>query len=287
MSVTSIIGIARGAIAPAVIAIGMLAATLPATAAGVDVPAPGASPRIDAIKKSGELRVAVLANPPWLLENTTGSGDQWSGPAWVLAEEFAKRLGVKLKPVLVSHETKVPVLAADQVDLTITPLAVTPEREKVIDFILYTTNSMCLFGRTDDQKFARAKTLDDLNQPDVTIAYFIGGGHEDWLKARFPKAKLLGVSNTGAVAPLEDIEAGRADVAPVNRIAWLPMAHKVKGLGVLPRENDCQDSTERATPGGMAIDKGQPVLLDWMRAVEKEIHGRVHAAELDAVRSMQ
>jgi len=57
---------------------------LPALAQ-VAVPAPGASPRVDAIKKAGVLRVGVLANAPWLVENTTGgSGDAWSGPAWVL-----------------------------------------------------------------------------------------------------------------------------------------------------------------------------------------------------------
>jgi polar amino acid transport system substrate-binding protein len=71
--------------------------------ADVAVPAPGTSPRIDAIKKSGALRVGVLANAPWLVENTTGQGDPWSGPAWLLAKEYAKRLNVKLEPVPVSH----------------------------------------------------------------------------------------------------------------------------------------------------------------------------------------
>src|SRR5438132_11205638 len=87
------------------------------TYADVAVPAPGASPRIDAIKKAGVLRVGVLANAPWLVENTTsGAGDAWSGPAWLLANEYAKRLNVKLEAVPVSHETKVPVLASNQVD---------------------------------------------------------------------------------------------------------------------------------------------------------------------------
>jgi len=98
-----------------------------------DVPAPGKSARIDAIKKAGALRVAVLANAPWLVENTTGSGEHWSGPAWDLSREWAKRLGVTLEPVLVSHETKVPVLAANQVDISVTPLAETAERAEEID----------------------------------------------------------------------------------------------------------------------------------------------------------
>jgi polar amino acid transport system substrate-binding protein len=257
-----------------------LAVTLPALAQ--EPPAPGASPRIDAIRKAGALRVGVLANAPWLVESTTG-GEQWSGPAWVLAGEYAKRLGVKVSPVLVSHETKIPVLAANQVDISITALAETPDRDPVVDFVLYSNTSVCMFGRADDARFVRAKTVDDLDQPDVTIAYFIGGAEEGWVKQRFPRAKFLGVANSGATAPLEDIMAGRADAAPINRIPWVPMNHKVKGLAVLPKENNCQGSTEKAQPVGVAIDKHQPVFLAWLRAVETTIHPKLEAAEQQAI----
>lgn len=242
-------------------------------------PAPGASPRIDAIRKSGALRVAVLANPPWLIQNTTGGGADWSGPAWMLASEYAKLLGVKLEPVLVSHETKVPVLAANQVDLSITPLAETPERDKVIDFVLYSNTSVCMFGRADNKRFMAAKTVGDLNNPDITIAYFLGGAEEGWVKQRFPKAKLRGVSNSGAVAPLDEVMARRADAAPINRIPYVAMSQKVKGLAVLPREDNCQGSQEKAQPVGIGIDKNQPVFLAWLRAVEKTIQPQLAADE--------
>lgn len=263
----------------------LLAAVLSATAQ--DLPAPGKSPRIDAIKKAGVLRVAVLANAPWLVENTTGVGEHWSGPAWDLATEYAKRLDVKLQPVLVSHETKIPVLASNQVDISITPLAETPERTRVVDFILYSSTSVCMFGRADNPKFARAKTVDDLNSPDITIAYFIGGAEEGWVKQRFPKAKYLGVANSGATAPLEDIMAKRADAAPINRIPYVPMSRKVKGLAVLPKENNCQNSTEKAQPVGVAIDKNQPEFLAWARAVEKSIHPQLVASEQKVIDTMK
>lgn len=263
----------------------LLAAVLSATAQ--DVPAPGRSPRIDAIKKVGVLRVAVLANAPWLVENTTGAGEHWSGPAWELAKEYAKRLGVKLAPVLVSHETKIPVLASNQVDISITPLAETPERTRVVDFILYSNTSVCMFGRADNPKFAEAKTVDDLNSPDITIAYFIGGAEEGWVKQRFPKAKFLGVANSGATAPLEEIMAKRADAAPINRIPYVPMSRKVKGLAVLPKENNCQNSTEKAQPVGVAIDKNQPAFLAWARAVEKAIHPQLVASEQKVIATMK
>jgi polar amino acid transport system substrate-binding protein len=195
-------------------------------AAAQEPPAAGASPRVDAIRKAGVLRVGVLANAPWLVENTSGAGDQWSGPAWLLANEYAHLLGVRLSPVLVSHETKIPVLAANQVDLSITALAETPERVKVVDFVIYSNTSVCMFGLASNPKFAAAKTVDDLNKPDITIAYFVGAAEEGWVKERFPLAKLHGVTNSGATAPLEDVMAHRADAAPINRIPYVAMAHR-------------------------------------------------------------
>lgn len=251
------------------------------------VPAPGASARIDAIKKSGELRVAVLQNSPWLLENTTGSGVAWSGPAWTLANEYARLLNVKLVPVAVSHETKVPVLAANQVDMTISPLGETPERLKVVDFVIYSTTSVCMFGRAGNDKLAKVKSVDDLNSPDITIAYFTGGAEENWVKERFPKAKFRAVASSGATAPVEEIMAKRADAAPINRVPWVNLNQKVKGLTVFPQENNCQGSKEKASPVGLAVDKNQQVYLDWLRAVEKTLEPKLAAEEKRVVENLK
>ena len=268
---------------------GLALAALAAAAAAradVPVPAPGASPRIDAIKKAGVLRVGVLANAPWLVENTTGQGDAWSGPAWLLAQEYAKRLNVKLEPVPVSHETKVPVLASNQVDISVTPLAETPDRLKVVDFVVYSATSVCMFGLSCNPKFAGARTVDDLNKPEITIAYYTGGGEESWVKERFPKAQLRGVAGSG-VAPVEEVMAKRADAVPINRVPWVAMGRKLSQLWVLPRQNNCQDSTEKAAPVGMAIDKNQPAFLQWARAVEKDIETKLKADELRVVDTMK
>jgi polar amino acid transport system substrate-binding protein len=255
--------------------------------ADVPIPAPGASPRIDAVKKAGVLRVGVLANAPWLVENTTGgSGDAWSGPAWMLANEYAKRLGVKLQAVPVSHETKVPVLASNQVDISVTPLAETPERLKVVDFVIYSSTSVCMFGLKANPKFAQANTVDGLNRPDITIAYYTGGGEEGWVKERFPKAQLRGVAGSG-VAPVEEVMAKRADAVPINRVPWVAMGRKLTALSALPKESNCQNSTEKAAPVGMAIDKNQPAFLAWARAVEQELAPRLKADEARIVDTMK
>src|SRR5882672_9390587 len=146
----------------------------PALAGPADVPAAGASKTIDAIKKNGVLRAAAIGEFPWLPENTTGSGPQFSGPAWVLAEEYAKRLGVKTEIIPVSHETKVPILATGDADISIAPLSVTPKRLEVVDFIVYSKSSLCFFGRADNAKISGLKSVDDLDRADITMAYFTG-----------------------------------------------------------------------------------------------------------------
>jgi polar amino acid transport system substrate-binding protein len=265
-----------------------VASVLAASAAMAQVAtgAPDASPRVDAIRKAGALRVGVLANAPWLIENMSGQGEAWSGPAWMLAQEYARRLKVKLEPIPVSHETKVPVLASNQVDISITPLAETAERLKVVDFIIYSNTSVCMFGLSSNPKFAAAKSVDDLNTPGVTIAYYTGGGEEGWVKERFPKAHLRGVAGSG-VAPVEEVMAKRADAAPINRVPWVAMGRKLKQLAVLPKDNNCQNSKEKAAPVGMAIDKNQPAFLQWLRAVETEMDPKLKADEARVVNTMK
>jgi len=116
---------------------------------------PPASPRVDAIKKAGALRVGVLANPPWLTENTRNPQQPWGGPAWTLAVEAANRMGVKVQPIAVSHETKVPVLATNQVDISITALA-----EKLRTF-RFSSSMVTALGLRSAQSARRATCLLD------------------------------------------------------------------------------------------------------------------------------
>ena len=127
--------------------------TLAAAAGPADVPAPGKSPKIDAIKKRGALRAAAIGEFP-VAAGEHQRQRRRSSPArpgcW--PNEYAKRLGVKLEIVPVSHETKVPILATGEADISIAPLSVTPKRQKVVDFIVYSKSSLCFFGLADNPK---------------------------------------------------------------------------------------------------------------------------------------
>ena len=107
------------------------------------------------------------------------------------------------------------------------------------------------------------------------------------MKARFPKARLRAVANSGATAPIEEIMAKRADAAPINRVPWVGLAHKVRGLVVFPAEANCQQSTEKASPVGLAIDKNQPDYLAWLRQVAAMMKPVLDADEMRIIEQTQ
>jgi len=258
-----------------------------AAAADTTVPAPGKSKKIDEIKKRGTLLAAAIGEFPWLPENTSGSGPKFSGPAWILANEIATRLGVKLEIVAVSHETKVPILATGQADITIAPLTITPAREKVVDFIPYSGSSLCFFGLASNPKLQKAKTVDDLDNPDITMAYFTGTPPETWAPTRFHQLKYRAVAGSGANAPVEEIMSKRADIAPIDNVAWPNLDASVKGLTVFPQGDGCLKSHEMEATTAMAIDKGDPVFLAWLTAVKDEVKPKLNAEELRILKSVK
>jgi polar amino acid transport system substrate-binding protein len=251
-----------------------------ALAADTAPPAPGVSKRVDAIKARGTLRVGVLAESPWLIDST--SGDPFAGPSWVLAKAYADRLGVKLEPVPVSHETKVPIIATGQVDITIAPLSITDARRKVVDFVEYSKSSICLVGMKANPKLAGVVDVDGLNKPDITMAFYVGTPPETWAPTRLPKAAMRGVSGSGATAPVEELMSKRADIVPLDNAKWPEVDKAVPGLIVFPQ--DCLRSAEMATPVGHAIDKNQPELLAWLKAVAADVQPKVEAEEFRIIK---
>jgi polar amino acid transport system substrate-binding protein len=234
----------------------------PMALAGTEVPKAGSSKKIDAIKARGTLNVAVLAEPPWLAENTKGDGERFYGSAWLIAQEIAKELGAKIEVTPVSHETKIPILATGQVDITIAPLAMTDERKKVVDFVQYSNASLCFYGLASNPKLADVKTVDDLDRADLVMAYLTGTPPETWAPKRFPKMQFRGVQTaSGANGPIEEILSGRADVGPIDNVVWPRLNKSQSGLVVFPQGEECLRSTENALPIGYAIDKGDPVFL--------------------------
>ena len=255
----------------------MVAGVMLAAPAGGAVASPPGADRLDTIRQRGTLRVAVLDEYPWLKQTAAGSPDPFEGAAWYQAREFARRLGVRLQTVAVTFDDKVAVLDADRADITIAPLLKTAAREAVVDMIPYSMAAHCVFGRADNPKLARANALDDLNRSDITIGVIAGSPQGAWLRQRLPLAKLDAVPGSIADLATAEIVAGRADVAPIDKYFFAGLSAQVAGLITLPRADACMASEELSIPIAMAVAKGQPVFLAWLRSVAAQIKPEVDA----------
>lgn len=245
------------------------------------VPEAGKSERIDEILKRGTLKVGVTPSFPWLFRNKTGKGDEYRGSSWVLAKAYADALGVKLEPVSVSNETKVPIVVSGGVDMTISSLAETDARKQVVDFVTYSQATFCIFGLKTNVKAAAIKNVAELDNADLTFAAYVGTNQAAWIPKTFPKAKMRGVTGSGQ-APVDELLAGRADFvvgdSPLEPI--FKNAHK----NMLSIPEDCSKSDLNPVPVGQAVAKNQPAFLEFLRGIEKKVEPKVKQEEVESIK---
>jgi polar amino acid transport system substrate-binding protein len=103
---------------------------------------------LDTITKAGTLRVAVPEDyPPF---GAVGGDMKPQGYDIDMAALLARSLGVKLELVPVNSANRVPYLTTNKVDLVISSLGKTPDREKVMDFSApYAPYFQGVFGPAD------------------------------------------------------------------------------------------------------------------------------------------
>jgi len=112
------------------------------------VPLTAHADALDNITKAGVLKVAVPEDyPPF---GAVGADMKPQGYDIDTAALLAKSLGVKLELVPVNSANRVPYLTTNKVDLVISSLGKTPDREKVMDFsTAYAPYFQGVFGPAD------------------------------------------------------------------------------------------------------------------------------------------
>jgi polar amino acid transport system substrate-binding protein len=244
------------------------------------VPQAGQSERIDAILQRGTLKVGITPAFPWVFRNKTDKGDDYRGSSWLLAKAYAEALGVKLEVVQVSNETKVPIVISGGVDITIAALAETDARKQVVDFVTYSQGTSCVFGLTTNPKAAAIKTVEQLDDPNLTFAAYVGTNQAAWIPKTFPKAKMRGVTGSGQ-APVDELLAGRADFVVGDSPQEPIFKNAYKTMFSIPA--DCTKSDLNPVPDGQAIAKNQPVFLEFLRSVEKKVDAQLKQEDLDSI----
>ena len=214
----------RGLAGMAVGAAAGVAAVLPVAITTPALADTGAESTYDRIMRTKTLRVAALTGelPYFNKDITNGS---WSGASVDMAKDIANIFGVQLAYVEATYGTSVLDLQANKVDLAFA-LNPTPQRALAIGF----THPMIIhpFGCLA-KKGLNPKTWDDINKPDLRIAFDLGSLHETVAKRFAPKAQHVGFATRDQA--ILALQVGRVDVDILAAILGLSAVGKNPALG--------------------------------------------------------
>ena len=206
-----------------------LAAVLAAAPAATQSQTPD---RLQRILDRGVLRVrldghadvqhAVIPRPESFTASTSTRWRPW-----------APTLGVKIEYVKMTFSSMLADLAADKFDIAMSGLGRTMERARIATFSKpYLRYGRLLMIRSADK--ARFKTLADLDQPGIRIAYNHGGLNDQFANTMFKRATPVGFeSNAAATA---ELLAGKVDAQVSNSNAVIYMSRQNPRLAAVSPE---------------------------------------------------
>ena len=199
-----------------------------------------ANSQLNKVLKSGTLRVAVLPDfPPWSVQKPDGS---FQGFEIDIAKELASSLGVKLKLVSASGDSRLPLLKSNRVDVNISAWTATNERAQTAGFTIpYDAHGAgVLFKKGED-----IKSYKDIAGKTVSVAR--GSTNDTIVTNDFPSAKVVRFDAIADV--ISAVKSGKVDAAvessytvdqaakkdsSLQAISDPPLDPQLVSMGVLP-----------------------------------------------------
>ncbi len=149
------------------------------------------SPVTDRIVSRGEIRVGMSGNqPPFNMKNRAG---KLIGMDVDLARALARTLGVEAKLVTMPFKDLLPALEKGEVDIVLSGLSMTPERNLKVAFAgpYFISGKAAL---TKSASLAAAKDPGDVNKP-VRMAVLAGSTSELFSQRELPEVDLVSVAD--------------------------------------------------------------------------------------------
>lgn len=217
-------------------------------------PAPtSASPVIDRILQRGELRVGTSGHQPPL--NATTKNGQIIGLDADLAAALAKAMGVKLSLVPIQFSELLPALERGDVDMVLSGLTITPQRNLHVAFVgPYLISGMSIL--TKEKTMAQLRKAEEIDTPKVRLAALRGSTAEKFAQETVPKAKLV-LTNT-----LDD----GVELVRKGKVDALLADHPFCRVTVYRYKSDRLETLETPftfEPLGIALPPNDPLLINW------------------------
>ncbi|MGH7085019.1 MAG: substrate-binding periplasmic protein [Acetobacteraceae bacterium] len=126
----------------------------------------------------------ISGNPPWEITKPNGELD---GYDIAIAKAIGADLGAKVKFIQTSGAGRIPILQTRKADIVVAELDYTPARAEVVAYTRAYANPASQFIVRAD---ARDKTVESLNESNVTLGYALGGDEANIWPPMLPKARL-------------------------------------------------------------------------------------------------
>ncbi|GAB3472897.1 transporter substrate-binding domain-containing protein [Polaromonas eurypsychrophila] len=159
------------------------------------------------IKSAGKLRVGIDFGAPFY--GFVDDKMQPTGSDVEAARLMAKDLGIPLEIVNTTNSARIPNLLSNKVDLIISSLSITPERQKAVDFSIPYGAIQAAVGAPKSLKIA---SIEDL--AGKTVAVTRGGPQDKLVSERAPQAKVVRFDDEAA--SITAAATGQADIVAIT-----------------------------------------------------------------------
>jgi len=222
-----------------------------------------ASPVLDRIQQRGELVVGTMGNMPPL--NMTAKNGEIFGLEPDLARLLANAMNVKVKFVTKQFHELLPALQAGEVDMVLSGMTITPERNRKVAFV----GPYFISGKaflTKVKTIAYADEARDANNPDTKLVVLKGSTSQAFAEAFLDKTTLFTTGNYDEAVDMVLQDKAHAMIADypicVVSVFRYPDAGLLSVVTQLTYE-----------PIGIAIPANDPLLMNWTRNTLNNIEG--------------
>ncbi|CAB1062585.1 hypothetical protein D1BOALGB6SA_7365 [Olavius sp. associated proteobacterium Delta 1] len=222
-----------------------------------------ASPVLDRIQQRGELIVGTMGNMPPL--NMTSKDGEIFGLEPDLARMLASAMNVKVKFVTKPFNELLPALQTGEVDMVLSGMTITPERNRKVAFI----GPYFISGKaflTKVKTIAYADEARDANNPNTKIVALRGSTSQAFAEAFLDKTTLFTTGDYDEAVDMVLQDKAHAMIADypicVVSVFRYPEAGLLSVVTQLTYE-----------PIGIAIPANDPLLMNWTRNTLNNIEG--------------
>jgi len=211
------------------------------------------SPVLSRIVERGELVVGTAASMPPL--NMTTKEGEIIGFEIDLARNMAGAMGVRLNVVAMPFSELLPALEAGRVDVVLSNMTITGERNRKVAFV----GPYFISGKsflTKYKKIASATDASEVNSPSTTLAALKGSTSQAFVEELIPKARLVPTKDYDEAVKMlfqDEVDALIADY-PICVVSVFRYPEQDLVASVTPLTYE---------PIGAALPANDPLLVNW------------------------